>query len=191
MFWPVVLPFQITLVIMGRLVLVRTSLAASHGRRPVGTFVMTTGLAMLCVIPSCAGIAFLVDKQRFGIGHYPTHDAIWNFHAAGLIPKSATEITIDKFASGHRARFKVGRADLEEWLDDLWKKHGNDSTLQRDRVRSSDFIATDLPEEFRAYGWKPVIEMTKYANPVSPRGAGFEIWYSPAEEIAYQHCSYW
>jgi hypothetical protein len=190
-FWPVVLPFQLTLVVMGMLVVVRTYLATSKGRRPVGTFVMTTGLALLCFIPSCTAIGLLVDTRRFGLGHYPMHQAISNFHAPQLIPKAAREISIDKFASGHRANFKVGRADLEEWLDDLWKEHGNDSTLQRDRVRSSDFIATDFPEEFLAYGWKPAIEMTKYASPVSPRGAGFEIWYSPSDEIACQRCSYW
>lgn len=192
MFWPVVLPFQITLVIMGALVLVRTRMAASHGRRPVGTFVMTTGLAMLCFIPSCAGIAFLVDTQRFGIGHYPTPDAIWNFHAPGLIPKSATEITIDKFASGHRAKFKISKSDLESWLDEIWKEYGGFSVIQRElRDNRTVVTADDFPAEFRVYDWKPVAETTLYGGPISARGGSFEIWYSPSDGIAYQRCSYW
>lgn len=192
MFWPVVLPFQITLVIMGVLVLVRTCLAAIHGRRPVGTFVMATGLAMLCFIPSCAGIAFLVDTQRFGIAHYPTHDAIWNFHAPKSIPKEATEITVDKFASGHRARFKISKSDLERWLDEIWKEWGDSSVIKREVLDDRSVVtADDFPKEFIAYDWKPVAETTLYGSPFSARGGGFEIWYSPSDGIAYQRCSYW
>lgn len=192
MFWPVVLPFQITLVSMGILVIIRTGLAASNGRRPVGTFVMTTGLAMLCFIPSCAGIAFLVDTQRFGITHYSDHQSIWNFHAPKSIPTSATEITIDKFASGHRARFKISESDLESWLDEIWKEWGDSSVIERKfRDDRSVVNATDFLNEFRDYDWKPAAETIRYGGPFSARGGGFEIWYSPSEEIAYQRCSYW
>ncbi|MDB5348166.1 MAG: hypothetical protein JWP89_6543 [Schlesneria sp.] len=177
---------------MGILIVVRTRLAASNGRRPVGTFVMTTGLAMLCFIPSCAGIGFLVDTQRFGLAHYPTHQAIWNFHSPESIPNSATEITIDKFASGYRARFKISKIDLESWLDEIWKKYGDFSVIQRELRDNRPVInATDFPEEFLVYEWRPAAETIKYGGPFSSRGSGFEIWYSPSEEVAYQSCSYW
>jgi hypothetical protein len=177
---------------MSVLVLVRTGLAASKGRRPVGTFLMTTGLAMLCFIPSCVGIAFLVDTQRFGIAHYPNHQAIWNFHAPGSIPLQATEITIDRFASGHRARFKISKSDLERWLDEIWRERGESSVIDRElRDQRSVVKAIDFPAEFGVYGWKPAAETILYSGPVSARGSSFEIWYSTEEDMAYQSCSYW
>ena len=121
-----------------------------------------------------------MDLVRHGRFWYQTAREIADSRVR--LPPSATEITVFKYGSGHDARFTVSNDDLMEWL------HNNQA--ERNHSKFGLFI----PAHFSKYGWPSgddKVGMEEYTGPHAPNGAGFSVWYSRKNGIAYLHAGFW
>ncbi|MBS0266897.1 MAG: hypothetical protein JSS02_33530 [Planctomycetes bacterium] len=87
---------------------------------------------------------------------------------------------------GTQLLLKVSNEDLNQWLDRNQANH-------REKHRDGTFGAS-APAHFSKYGWPSnddEKDFEKYIGPVAETGAGFVVWYSPKNGIAYLHCAYW
>lgn len=150
MLWPIVLPFAITACVLLTLVFV----APVVKWRRVPTSIGMTLLSLIAFVPSCTGIMRILDADRFGVIEYASFDNVDDFRVERYLPPPATNITVDKYAQGFRARFTISQSQLDAYLDDVWRKYGD-------------------------------------RGPTAGNGAGFTIWFSPSEGVAYQRGSYW
>jgi putative effector of murein hydrolase LrgA (UPF0299 family) len=69
MLWPLVLPFQITCVVLLVAVAALTAYASPKGWKRATSFVCYSAIGFLVFIPSCTGIMLVVDAIRFGDFH--------------------------------------------------------------------------------------------------------------------------
>jgi hypothetical protein len=78
------------------------------------------------------------------------------------------------------------------YLDDLWTRYGNRSVVKRGDMSAMTLI-DDERFEFRYgdLGWPPLENATEYYSPTAGNGAGFSVWFSPSDGIAYQRAGYW
>jgi hypothetical protein len=192
MFWPIVLPFKITFWLFTGILATATLLAPLLKQKRGKLFLITALLGSVAFVPSCAAIMTLLDKHRFGVFQYSTFDEVNDFRVERYLPPASTDITIDKSTMGFRAKFHIKERDLVAYLDDLWARYGDRSTIARTELQNE---APTSPEEFKLnfgdLGWPPLANAIEYRGPVAPNGAGFAIWFSKAESIAYERAGYW
>lgn len=188
MFWPVVLPFQLTIVAYLVLAVGALILQLKYGFRPRKVVLSSCLVSVSLFIPSCIGIELVVDLVRFGKFSYDSATQVKDRHVR--IPASATQITLFKWHAGHDARFAISNDDLMEWLQDYH--------VERDSSKISlDFNARDrldLPMHFRERGWpasEHMEDLKKYNGPRAQNGGGFDVWYSRKYRIAYLYGNYW
>lgn len=156
------------------------------------TFAFAMLLACVAFIPSCAGIMAILDSQRFGVFEYDTFAKVNDFRVERYLPPSATSITMEKKMNGFRARFSITESELLVYLDKLWNQNGDQSI--RERGESSQVLAADREYHELQYGdlgWPLLNDATEYHSPMAPSGAGFSVWFSASEGIAYERAGYW
>ena len=134
MLWPLVLPFQITCCISAVAVAAGVAIAPYLKRSPKKTFVALTALSFVGFIPSCVGVAMIVDSYRFGTFQYSTFEELHDFRIERYIPKEARTITLNKYASGHTAKYTISEIELKAHLDHLWANGGQHSILSREKL---------------------------------------------------------
>lgn len=192
MLWPVVLPFQITACVFVAVVVCATILAPIIKWKRLKTFLGVSIFSMLAFVPSCAGIMHVIDAQRFGVFEYATFGDVNDFRVERYLPPVARDITLDKYAQGFRARFTITQAELDAFLDQLWDKYGERSAVPRGGMWSMEIVDANAHELY--YGdldWSHLENATESFGPSAANGAGFSIWYSAAEQLAYQRAGYW
>lgn len=192
MFWPIVLPFQITICIMTFFVLGISLFAYVRKRKFWKSFFISSAISCVVFIPSCALIATILDTQRFGIFEYASFDETNDFRIQRYLPPNARDITVHKFASGHRARYTIEEEELRAFLDTLWVFRGERSpdskeksatTLQSRRMRFGGFsqiLAGQI--QVMLFDWPAPLQPTE---PVPP------IFYCRSSQTAYHYAGYW
>ncbi len=192
MLWPIVLPFKITLLCLAALVGIITAIAPALKWKRGKTFLITTLVACVAFIPSCVGIMAVIDTQRFGVFEYDAFGEVNDFRVERYLPPAATAITIEKHPQGFRARFSINEADLMAHLDNLWARYGDRSVVKRGEMHSMSVVDHQSHGlSFGHLGWPPLDGATEYHSPTAANGAGFSVWYSPKQGIAYQRAGYW
>jgi hypothetical protein len=190
MFWTTVLPAQITLGILTGIIIVLIYAAPKLKKRRGSVFVWGTLLSILLFIPSCTVVMIITDYFRFGVFHFRDFNAVNDYHVQGDLPEAASEITVEKFPNGHRAKYTIASEELKRWHEQFWKLH--DSTIARDQIDLRENIdAADFARWFGHLKWSLPIDAEYYHGPVTARGGGYSIWYSPTEHTAYQNSAYW
>ena len=191
MLWPVILPIQLTAVLLIASTISVTVFAAATGRSPKRTFAYAVGLSSLAFVPSCIAIGVAVDYRRFGIFKHDDFDAVNDFRVERYLPPSATNIVLDKYSSGYRAKFAIDAESLDRFIDEHWDRYGDQSVVRRGELSPSDPTDPQVHQiEFGDLGWPILPDGTERFGPMAPNGAGFSIWYSPSLGIAYQRGSY-
>jgi hypothetical protein len=192
MLWPLVLPIEIAFWLIAGIVIATTLLASPLKWNRRKTFLVAASLGIVAFVPSCAAIMSVLDKHRFGVFQCSTFGEVDDFRVERYLPPTARDITLDKYAAGFRARYRIREDELQAYLDDLWARYGDRSTTTR-RELQNDPIAD--PETFNLHfgdlGWPPLAKAKEYQGPVAGNGAGFSIWYSKSEGIAYERAGYW
>ncbi len=188
MFWSAILPFQITAVLWAIIIVAITYYAPKLGRKRVSTARLSITLAFLMFIPSCMVIETVVAPLRFGVFHYDSFEQVNDWRVERYLPEPATDITLEKPAhtNGFRAKFSIGKVALENWLDATWDQasgYAIDSREEAQKVASSP--------DFDDLGWPPLADAVRYEGPRKSNYAGFTIWFSESDEIAYEDAGYW
>ncbi len=192
MLWPLILPFKIAFWLLAGLVAIVTILAPSLKWKRGKTFAIALLLAIVAFIPSCTGIMAIVDSQRFGLFQYDSFAQVNDERIERYLPTQARNITLEKYAAGHRARYSISESDLMAYVDGLWDQYGEYSATERDDL---DDGAKVSPESFDLYfgdlGW-PVLENAIELN--SPRegdGGGATYFLDRSGGTVYHFAGYW
>jgi hypothetical protein len=179
-----ILPFKLTVAVLLVLAVGAVILLPRYGHPRRKVVLNSCIMSVALFIPSCLGIELLMDLARHGKFSYRSAGEITDPHVR--LPTSATEITVFKYGSGHDVRFSVSNDDLMEWLQNHRAERG-------DKRPDSTFGAI-VPAHFSKYGWPfndDKEDLEKYNGPPAPNGAGFTVWYSRNNGIAYLHRSFW
>lgn len=184
MCYPFVLPAQVTFLLLVLSVIVAILVAPKAGARRWAAGVATGLVGVVLFVPTCIGVGFALDPIRYGEFHYATAKDARDRH--GWLPPQAVDITYHAFASGHEAKFTIDEQDLLEWLRSFPSPAG-------ERLPSSaqDAVAEDFNGPLGLLGWTPPRDTKVIMGPRAANGAGFTIWYSPSERVAYLSAGYW
>jgi hypothetical protein len=192
MLWPIVLPFQITSLVLLALIVLATLAAPLLKWRRLPTFVGVLVFSLIAFIPSCVGIMNVVDSRRFGVYNYQTFNEVKDFRVERYLPSAARDITVDKYAQGFRARFTITQAELDAYMDEVWNSYGKWSVVKRGEMSAMALIDRQSHElRFGDLGWDYLDDATEIYGPTAGNGAGFSIWYSPSKRVAYERGGYW
>ncbi len=190
MLTPLILPFQWTLMALCGLFVV----AFVFSRRRKATLVQSLAWAALAcallLIPTFAGLSYIVDHFRYGEFHYASPAAIRDPYIE--LPPAACDIEVRKFASGHRVRFTIAPDSMTNWLA---KQHAQPDVVDRAAKQidpeSQELRRIQFASQFGQYGWTPTDDMQLYEGPTSRRGGGFRVWYDASSSQAFLSAAYW
>jgi len=183
MFGPAILPVQLTVVFLLVSTLIAVAPLSRFGHRPRKILRNSCFASIILFVPACLGIGFLIDLLRYG--EFSFHTAAEVSDPYVKLPVEATEITLFKFASGHDVRFRISVADLKKWM----AVASTDRNEGRFRIDATS--RPGVPQLFQRHGWTVSDDVDFYQGTYSPRGAGFDVWYSPEQGVAYLHATYW
>ncbi len=191
MFWPIVLPFQITVVLVILLVGTLTVVAPRLKWNRVKTFSIASASAFFLFVPACIGIHYIADVFRFGEFHYTSYADVNDFRVERTLPPGARNITLVKYASGFEAKYSISESDLKSFLDLLWEQFGEHSAVEREnpdwKVRRYD----PMELVYLSNRWALPLAMIPLSTPRAANGAGATIYYDPVNQIAYHRAGYW
>ncbi|MDZ4686148.1 MAG: hypothetical protein SH850_13865 [Planctomycetaceae bacterium] len=194
MFAPMILPLQLTcvLIVILFVVIVVSPLGRSTRRQRIGWFLLGSPFLFIAAILI---VGFLVDAVRYRTFQYAQAADIRDPYVR--LPKSATNVTVNKYASGHEARFSVTKAELLSWFDEEWKRvcvysqPRNNADYQAGHPEASAQTGHTLDPRFETLGWEPLPDVVYFCGPVSGRGGGFTVYYSESRQLAYLRHAYW
>lgn len=192
MFWPLVLPVQLTFVIMLALIVISTVLAFALNWKPIRVLVGTTAFSIVAFVPSCSGIMSVLDARRFGIFHHATCGEVQDFRIHRYLPDSARSITLVKTSMGHRAKYFISESELRAYIERLWKKHGEQSAIPRKDLKEGEIARLDeIQRQFGGLGWPPLPNAIRFHSPVEGDGGSAEYFYDASSGTAYHCAAYW
>lgn len=187
MFAPIVLPVQLTFLVMAILAMV---LSVALRRYTKNYLFATFAICFFATIPMLFCVGFIVDSLRYGEFHYATATGLNDGYVE--LPKSATEITLHKYASGHELKFKTTKTSLESWMNELTNKRREFSKATPfQQVPRSDFRSEEFDPRLSRHGWICPDDAVLYEGWRSGRGSGFDVWFSEKQQTAYISAAYW
>lgn len=193
MFWPFILPMQITAggLVVG--VLVLTAASPRLKWRRSATFAFATLLATLAFVPSCMLVQAGVDAVRFGRFEYGSVAEIDDFRALRYLPEAAVDIEMHKYANGYTARYAISETDFHAYLDGLWETYGSLSAVERGGYagEGSAVKPSAVHEAYGKYGWPALENAVRFYSPTEPDGGGAVYLYDSEAGVAYQGTGYW
>lgn len=193
MFWPVILPFQITCGILIVAVVALTALASPKNWTRGKTFLNYSAIAIVAFIPSCASIMMAVDAVRFGDFTYVSFDDIPDFRSQRYLPEVAVDIQMRKHSNGYRARYSISAQDFESYLDHLWEKYGEHSAVKRGGF--DDEGDSVSPESFNRIfgnlGWNCPTNAVVYYSPGERDGGGATYYVDAESGLVFQRTGFW
>ncbi|WP_339745314.1 hypothetical protein [uncultured Rubinisphaera sp.] len=192
MFWPLVLPFQITIGLLSAIVLLSPMIASVMNWKRRKTFLIFTLLSLLAFIPSCALIATITDHFRFGLFEYENYAEVKDPGVHLYLPPGATKISLNKYASGYEAKYKITESDFHAYLDGLWEEYGQLSVIKRkDRSGEGLPVQEEDFERFHSLDWQPLANASLFHSPVQGNGGGARYYYDSKAGMVYQQTAYW
>ena len=192
MFWPLVLPFQITVVPMIVLAIGVFWLGKRRKWQVGSRAIAAILLPSLLFIPSCVATTYIVDHFRFGTFHYDDYAEINDFRVERYMPPTATDITVFKHygGNGYRARFTISQQDFDVWHRNFWQRYGKYSPRHE-----NDGQAASDPDEYQRwfgqFNWSLPDDAVNYQSPVAANGAHYDVEYSSAQQVAFLTSCYW
>lgn len=192
MLWPLVLPLQITCCILAVVIAAGTVVAPSLKRSRRKTFVVLTIVSFVLFIPSCAGVTAIVDAYRFGTFQYSAFGDLQDFRVERYIPKVARNITVNKYAMGHEAKYSIAESELKSYLDQLWDTYGKNSAIPRDQLNDGAVASADkLKAEFAGLNWPLLENAVELHSPVEGDGGGATYYFDKESSVVYHRAGYW
>lgn len=131
---------------------------------------------------------FLSGKHRF-----QSADMVADPRIKPYLPRKATDIEIFSERGGHYARYKVSLDDFKEFLDELWKRDGDDSVEERGDIDAERKpVGPAATEKFRKVaGWEPLQDAIPFSGPTKSNGAMTTFFYDRMTGTVYHDRGYW
>ncbi len=192
MLWPLVLPLKITFWSLAGLVALVTVVLPIFKWKRRNVLSVSLLVAFVAFIPSCTAVMSIVDARRFGVFHYKAYSEVRDFRIERFLPPKASDITLDKFEMGHRAKYSISEADLRAYLDGLWREYGDLSATPRDELDDGRTVTYDMfGYEFDGLDWPEMESAIEFHSPVEPDGGGATYFFDPESEVVYHRAGYW
>lgn len=193
MFWPMVLPFFITLAITAIVLVSVLTYCFSRKGRHLRLLGVVTILVIVGFIPSWMGVMVVVDLIRFGHFEYASYSDIDDPRSKRYLPEAASDIQMHRHAQGYRARYKISKEDFDHYLDELWDKYGQYSSTERGGYWNDGQAATqqDFDSDFGSLNWESLENAIIYYSPTEDDGGGAIYYFDRDEGIAMQRTGYW
>lgn len=192
MLWPIVLPFQITFCVLMAVVASVTVLSPLAGIKRKTTFIATSAMACVAFVPSCSGIMSFIDARRFGVFQYAAFEDVKDSRIERFLPPAARNITLEKSALGHRARYTIEEPGLQAYVDDLWRKYGQYSAVPRSALGDGTTVTDEaFKHNFAGLDWAPMKTAITFHSPVEDDGGGATYYFDRASGVAYHRAGYW
>ena len=192
MLWPVVLPFKITFwALTGFVITVALISPLLKWKRGKATLI-SMFIALLGFIPICAGVLSFLDSKRFGVFQYSTYSEVQDFRIERYLPPNARDITLDKFAMGHRAMYTITGDELIEFLDSLWAEADGRSAVSRLELENREPVPADhFDYSFDGLNW-PIPETALHlCSPMQSDGGGADYYFDTRTNVVLQRAGYW
>lgn len=196
MFWPLILPFQITCGVLLVGVALLTMFASPKSGNHFKSLCFYSLIGLVAFIPSCTGIMMAIDAVRFGDFKYASFHDIPDFRSQRYLPEAATEIQMRKHANGYFARYKLSSDEFISFLDELWQKYGEFSAADRGEHHKEgrSFKSVD-PESFdRTFadlGWVRPTDAIVYYSPSEADGGGATYYVDADSGLVFQRTEFW
>jgi hypothetical protein len=192
MLWPLVLPFQITILLLIAFVTVLTALAPIVKWKRGKMFETCLAIGCLAFIPSCMEFMAIIDAQRFGTFQYNSATDVNDFRVARYLSATARNISLKKFPSGQRAKYSISKANLLSYLDALWDEDGQHSTTSRDQLHDGEPVSFDSVDHlFADSKWPALANPIEFHSPIARNGAGATYYFDATTDTVYQTAGYW
>ena len=192
MLWPIILPFKIAFWSLVGIVVLLTLVSPVLKWKLAKTFLVSSVFACVAFIPFCAGIMSILDAQRFGVFSYGSYSEVQDFRIERYLPTTAREITLDKFAMGHRAKYSIAKTELLSFLDAIWLDAGEYSAISRDELDDDSIVPFDqVAHEFDGLDWPAFKTVIQFHSPVQGDGGGATYYFDPSTNTAYHRAGYW
>jgi len=192
MFWPLVLPLQITISLLLALVALSTALAPIMKWKRGKVFRMSLAFACLALIPSCMGLMALIDSRRFGTFQYASGSEVNDPRVERFLPAKAKNISLKTLPGGHFAKYVISKADLMAYLDELWDKDGPHSAIARDQLQDGEPVAADsIDHAFADLKWPPLKQPIVFHSPVESDWGGATYYFDATTDTVYHRAGYW
>ena len=193
MFWPIVLPFQITGVASLLVVVLLTATRTPRKWSRVKTLLISSLAASVLFIPSCTAVMFVADSIRFGHFHYDSFDDIPDFRSRRYLPDAASNIEIHKHANGYRARYAISASEFNAYRDDLWAQYGEHTAVERGGFMGEG--QTTSPELFNhtfdGLNWTCPKNAIVYYSPTEDDGGGATYYFDADAGLMFQRTGFW
>ncbi|TWT80527.1 hypothetical protein CA13_19720 [Planctomycetes bacterium CA13] len=192
MLWPIVVPFKIAFWSLTGFVAIVTLTAVVFKWRVGKAFLIAFVLAVVAFVPLCSGIMSIMDAKRFGVFSYDTYAEVKDFRIERYLPTTARDITLDKFAMGHRAKYTITETELRDYLDQLWLEADGPFAIPREELDDDDAATYDeFDYRFEGLNWPPLEKAFEFHSPVQSDGGGANYFFDPTSNTVYQHAGYW
>ncbi|TWU54348.1 hypothetical protein Poly51_30650 [Rubripirellula tenax] len=192
MLWPIVLPFKISLAVLFGLVAVAVLISPLLGWRRGKTLLVSMFVAILAFLPVCAGVGSILDSQRFGVFHYAAYAEVQDHRVERYLPPQARDITLEKYAMGHRAKYTITLDELTGYLDGLWSRAGGRSAVPRDQLDDGASVSGEsFDYSFDGRDWPIPEKALHFCSPVQSDGGGADYYFDSETNTVLQRAGYW
>ncbi|HBN77436.1 MAG TPA: hypothetical protein DD473_16845 [Planctomycetaceae bacterium] len=192
MFWPLILPIKITIVLLTVFVLFSPLFASFMKWKRGKTFLIVTLLSIFAFIPSCALIATITDHFRFGLFEYESYAEARDPRIQQYLPPAATKISLNKYASGYEAKYEITEPDFHTYLDGLWEQYGQLSAIKREQFSDEgSHVQAEVFDRYQTLNWQPLANALLYHSPIQSDGGGTTYYFDSEAGMVYQRTAYW
>jgi hypothetical protein len=141
-------------------------------------------LALMMVLALVPSWIYLVDSH-----HSSRASILWPSRGRGLIPPTATDITLQRDLLDHWATYTVSEEDLNAFLDERFRTRGIGGDLDSYRERGPADRERFMTK-YADLGWVWTEEMVQY-HYTTDNGAGSSYYHDPTTGLTYQDSAYW
>lgn len=157
----------------------------NEAKSPVFGWFLKGGLLVLVLVMALALGVFRIYGTET---HHATRDSIWwTERGRGLIPPTATGITLRQDFLDHYAVYTVSEKDLNAFLNGRFARPGEklDSFSERTPAK-----ADSVGSEIGPFGWKVTADTVSYTYAASNGGA-HHYYHDTKTGLTYQSSAYW
>jgi len=191
LFYSLIFPFFLTVIMMFLFVTFATFYAPKYKWKRWVAFILSTLIALIAFIPGCTLTMTIADFFRYGEFNHDTYEDVNDWRVERYLPEDATNITLIKDGGGFYAKFSIEKNELDHWVKKFHEENREYGQLGNYEEVDLQFAIEDFEYRFDSIQWDAPSDISRYDSIVAGNGAGFSLYYSQSEGMAYERAGYW